>query len=190
MKRHITSGAKRRRVRTWPAHAFLLAAVAFSSACSWHRIGDFNMVSTRNIDMDQSYVLIDAHQVGRANSGEMSLEVAIDNMVKHTPGGEFVMNAKIYVKQNGKKIKVEADIWGIPEPQTKTATTDLAVGDWVSWPAELGRFKQGEIIGLGADGALIRISTETALTFRVHDQKERTVQKPFEHLTRITTPSE
>lgn len=50
-----------------------------------------------------------------------SLDKAIDNVVKQTPGGEFAKNVKIYLvkKRFSKKINfaVEGDIWGLQSGQ-------------------------------------------------------------------------
>ena len=44
---------------------------------------------------------------------DSALETAFDKAVKKVPGGEYMKNLKIYVKRNGKKVKIEVDVWGI-----------------------------------------------------------------------------
>lgn len=85
------------------------------SSCGWHKIGTLNMASNRNIDSKTNYVLIERYVTSKVkNKGKEILESAIDEGVKKIPGGEYMMNVKFYVKGNGKKIKVEGDVWGLP----------------------------------------------------------------------------
>ena len=82
------------------------------SSC-YYRIGDLTMVSNRNIDSKKEYILIQRNAKGKARKKKGdALEQAIDNTTEAYKG-EYLMNAKIYVKRNGKKIKVEGDVWGI-----------------------------------------------------------------------------
>jgi len=39
--------------------------------------------------------------------------VALDNAFRKIEGGEFMKNVKISVKNNGRKVKVEGDVWGL-----------------------------------------------------------------------------
>jgi PBP1b-binding outer membrane lipoprotein LpoB len=64
-------------------------------------IGQVNMISTRNVDMSRKYEPLSSYSGGsqeelketRANS----IEMAVNNTVQKIPGGEFIMNAKIYM---------------------------------------------------------------------------------------------
>ena len=82
------------------------------------------MVSTRNIETSQKYNLIQKYaehtkkEMKKTRSG--SLQEAIDEIVKKVDGGEYLMNAKVYLiwHNNGfTKPKyfyaVEGDVWGI-----------------------------------------------------------------------------
>ena len=93
----------------------LLTLILALSGC-WMRIGDLTMISTRNVDSKTDYELLQRYSVGKGKKkkGRDPLDQAVDKAVRGIPGGEFLKNIKIYVKQGGRKIKVEGDVWGIP----------------------------------------------------------------------------
>jgi len=167
----------------------VLSAVVLSTACSsYYRLGDLNMVSTRNIDSSADYELVARYQTAKVRAKEDSLQAVIDKVVRDTPGGEYAMNVKIFVKQNGRKVKVEADVWGFPPPRAATtdvgvtqsvsAHVELRVGDWVSWSSRGKELERGRIIGLNADGAVVAV-----------DGGERIVSQSFDDLTKIEPPA-
>ena len=78
-----------------------LPIICFSCA---RRIGDLNMIATRNIDSKTEYVEIKRYAVGKSKN----IQEAVDKIMRDTPGGEFLKNVVIY--SNG---KVEGDVWGI-----------------------------------------------------------------------------
>lgn len=84
-----------------------------SSCGSWVRLGDMNMISTRNVDVEKhTYELIkrDVEAVAKTD-GQDAMVQAIDNLCKEHQG-EFVKNVKVYVRNNGKKVRVVGDVWG------------------------------------------------------------------------------
>jgi hypothetical protein len=91
---------------------------ALTSCISAKQIGDLNMISTRNVETKTDYVLIRNYMGGTKKELKRSkakdLKDAVNNLVKQTPGGEFVKNAKVYLV-NGKYYAVEGDIWGIAQ---------------------------------------------------------------------------
>ena len=91
---------------------FTLSAVICQSC--YTRIGDLNMASNRNVESSVNYVLKEKYVIakGKSKTGD-ALEVALDNAVKKIDGGEFMKNVKISVKNNGRKVKVEGDVWGL-----------------------------------------------------------------------------
>lgn len=100
----------------------ILASAVVMTSCGWHKIGTLNMASNRNIDSKTNYVLIQRYVYAKVkNKGPEIIENAIDEAVKKTPGGEYMMNVKFYVKGNGKKVKVEGDVWGTAPTTTTTA---------------------------------------------------------------------
>ena len=90
----------------------LLALVTFS--CGYKRIGDLTMVSNRNVDKSANYVLLQRDvEVKIKTKKKDYLELAIDEAVQNVEGGEYMMNVKLFIKRNGKKIKVQGDVWGL-----------------------------------------------------------------------------
>lgn len=94
--------------------AFLFFSVGILASSCYNRIGDLNLVSNRNIGFDQKYQLLqrDVVEVIKTKKSD-ALEQAIDDATAQA-NGEFIMNAKIYVKRNGRKLKIVGDVWGIP----------------------------------------------------------------------------
>ena len=103
------------------------------------QIGKLNMVSTRNVDLLLKYKLISNYSGGSNKELEKSravtLEDAIDQTVRKVPGGEFIMNAKVYLINHsfGKDkfyYAVEGDVWGVV---TEVTYRGFKVGDKVTW---------------------------------------------------------
>ena len=95
-----------------------LFAVLVTACTSVKQIGKINMISTRNVDPNLKYEVISTYSGGSKRelkkSKSTSIEDAIDQTVKKVPGGEFLMNCKIYLI-NSKYIAVEGDVWGNPK---------------------------------------------------------------------------
>ena len=90
---------------------YTIGVLAILSSCGYQRIGDLTMISNRNIDSSEDYVLIQRNAEGKAKmKKDDALELAIDNATE-AYNGEYLMNVKVHVKNNGKKIKVEGDVW-------------------------------------------------------------------------------
>ena len=77
-------------------------------------MGDLTMISNRNVDKSANYVLLarDVEQKIKTKKKDY-LELAIDEAVQSVEGGEYMMNVKLFIKKNGKKIKVQGDVWGL-----------------------------------------------------------------------------
>jgi hypothetical protein len=78
----------------------LISMVFFSSCASVIMIGNVTQISTRNMDSKNNYVLLKSY-VANDNSSLRSLkgytiQEAINNTVQSVPGGEYMMNVKIY----------------------------------------------------------------------------------------------
>jgi len=119
----------------------LLALAVITSGCAgYQRIGSLTMVSTRNVDTSKTYQLIARAAKGEAKSdNDDAMQQAMDAAVKKYPGGEYLMNAAIYVKSDGRRVKVEGDVWGIASTTNGTASADvtgsvaMSAGDQVLW---------------------------------------------------------
>jgi len=143
---------------------YILLGIIFMctfSSCAYQRLGDLTMISSRNVDSNTEYKLIQKYVVATAKtSNGNSLEVAIDNAVKKVPDGEFLKNVRVYVKGNGKRVKVEGDVWGIPSMErnvTKSVNekVEFKQGDRVTFKNSLGKFVEGTILGLNQNTAII-----------------------------------
>jgi len=92
---------------------FVLAC--FVSGCGYKRIGDLTLVSNRNIDLSKKCVLLQSNVESKARvKRKDGLERAIDKATESV-NGEYLMNVKIFVKSNGKVIKVQGDVYGFPK---------------------------------------------------------------------------
>lgn len=123
-----------------------VAFVALISACgSIKEIGQVNMISNRNIDTDfeyerlGSYVELTKRQ--KKKSRNKNLAAAVNSTVQSLPGGEFIMNAKVY-QINYKYFAIEGDVWGKKSKEYR----GYEIGDLVQWSTAFGK-KQGRITG-------------------------------------------
>lgn len=116
--------------------ALTTCVILFLSSCapSLKMIGNVNMISTRNIDNSQNYVLIKSYAGGTdkelKKSRAQTLDAAINNTVMNTAGGEYLMNVKMYVVM-GKYYAVVGDVWGLGTE--KVDIHGWRVFDFVQW---------------------------------------------------------
>jgi len=138
----------------------LLAIVVFDS-CAYRRIGQLTMISTRNVDSKTDYKLIKKEAVGIAKlKHNDAFQEAVDDAVKQSPDGEFMKNVIVYLKRNGRKIKIEGDIWGVPSvtkqvEKSVNAKVVFKVGDKVTFKNSLGKIVEGKILGVNTNTAII-----------------------------------
>lgn len=137
--------------------AFAVAILALSS-CSTSSIlvGELNMVSTRNVETLKTPVLLarfsgdSKEYIKRAmkdkNYTGETLHDAINYAVKNVPGGEFLMNCKIYAIFTNNKAKYFAtgDVYGY---ENQLQHQGFAVGDAVVFK-KAGKYVNGKIIAL------------------------------------------
>jgi len=99
----------------------ILTVTTILTSCSsvtLKQIGSINMISTRNVSLNSNYALVSSF----TNSSDKELkkseakyiEEAINELVKKTPGGEFLMNVKLYSVKTKKNTyyAVSGDVWG------------------------------------------------------------------------------
>jgi hypothetical protein len=164
--------------------ALMYATIAVAlSSCAYTRIGDLTMISSRNIDSNTDYKLIQKYVVGKAKSNKGdALQTAIDNAVKSVPDGEFLKNVRVYVKNNGTKVKIEGDVWGIPTVEknvTKTVNEkiEFKTGDRVTFRNAVGNITEGTILGLNQNTAIIEYKNSFG--------KDAKTEMKYEKLTKI-----
>ena len=164
------------------ASGALLSVAFFLTSCSYSRIGDLTVVANRNVGSTGDYELVERGIEATAKmKNDDALERAIDDATASVPGGEFLQNVQVYVKGNGKKVKVVGDVWGTPaSTQTglsQSGSDDVGsykTGDAVTFKSA-GTYVEGEIIGINPDGAVVK--------FRNVAKLERTKEVPFDKLT-------
>ncbi|HZH86872.1 MAG TPA: hypothetical protein VFD77_06105 [Brumimicrobium sp.] len=159
------------------------------SSCA-HRLGDLTLLSNRNYDRSEEYVLLqrDAKAKVKTKKNDV-LERAVDKVTQSVEGGEFIMNATLWVSPSGKKMIVKGDVWGVkPIPTEATAITKVNVetsvnkkiefltGDIVSFRSN-GRILEGKIIGINANGAIVE--------FTNYLKKTAKKEIEFDHLTKL-----
>lgn len=94
-----------------------LVLVFAVGACSpsIQKIGTVNMISHRNVDPNLEYELISSYSGGSKKelkrSKAKNVEEALEQSVKRVPGGELMMNVKLY-SIKGKYFAIEGDVWG------------------------------------------------------------------------------
>lgn len=102
---------------------------------TFKQIGNLTMMSNRNIDskMDD-YVVVRSYMGDNKKelkkSKYLTIEDALDQTVRNTPGGEFLKNVKVYVV-NGKYIAIAGDVWG--HGGIKADVRGFKVGDVVQY---------------------------------------------------------
>lgn len=154
-----------------------IVLISLTSCGSYVRIGDLTGISNRNLDDSQKYVLLEREVESIASSDNDALEQAVDNMTKEHEG-EFLRNAKIYVKSNGKKVKVIGDVWGIQNTIVNVTTNanakiELKVGDKVVFKRR-GDIIDGKIIGLNSDFVIVEFGKRNKRTELKYDEVTKT----------------
>jgi hypothetical protein len=108
-----------------------ISLIATSCSTSVKVIGSVSMLSHRNVNTQSEYQLLTSYAGGspkeRKKTRAVTIEDAVDQTVKKVAGGEFLMNAKIYLVKTpryfkdteGKKTNLfyfcEGDVWGSKE---------------------------------------------------------------------------
>lgn len=112
--------------------ALLAITMTLTTSCSTSikQIGSVNMLSHRNVNPNLEYQPIATYSGGspkeKKSTRAVTIEEAVDQTVKKVAGGEFLMNAKIYIVKTpryhkdlaGNKTNLfyfcEGDVWGNP----------------------------------------------------------------------------
>ncbi len=134
-----------------------------SSCMTFKQIGNLTMMSNRNIDSKmEDYVLVRSY-MGDAKkelrkSRALTIEDAMDQTVRNTPGGEFLKNVKVYVVNNS-YVAVAGDVWG--HAGVKADVRGFQVGDEIQYMGAkytITDLKDGvKCVVKSANGKLIKI---------------------------------
>ncbi len=93
----------------------IFIAITSISSCGFKRYGDFTFLANGNVDSKTEYQKLKANAVGVVKTKiNDPLEECVDKVVKSVEGGEYLKNVTIYIKKNGRKIKITGDVYGIP----------------------------------------------------------------------------
>lgn len=134
------------------------ASVVLLTSCgSWVRLGDMNMISTRNVDVEKrEYSLIKRDAEAVVKSEEQAMVQAIDKLCKEHQG-EFIKNARVFVRDNGKKVRVVGDVWGDHVANVNiTHKTQLQIGDACMFKKNgKGKLISGKIKGLSPTKVIV-----------------------------------
>jgi hypothetical protein len=126
----------------------LIISVTFILTSCYTRIGDLTMMANRSVDCNKDYILLQRNAEGKikASKGNDLLDRVVDETTEKY-NGEYLMNVKIFVKGNGKKIKIIGDVWGDKSAKPIDVKKDFKEGDLVAVKI-LGKIYEGVILGL------------------------------------------
>ena len=150
--------------------------LSLASCGSWNRIGDLTTIGNRNVDDSKKYTLLTREVQSIAEADADALEQAVDNLTKKYEG-EFLRNVKVYVKSNGKKVKIIGDVWGTQNTLINVSTEAnakviLSVGDSVVFKRK-GKLTDGKIIGVNSNLVIVEFDGDRKVELK-YDEVTKT----------------
>ena len=150
--------------------------LTLASCGSWNRIGDLTTIGNRNVDDSKKYTLLTREVEAVAEADADAMEQAVDNLTKKYEG-EFLRNVKVYVKSNGKKVKIIGDVWGTQNTLINVSTeanakVTLNVGDSVVFKRK-GKLTDGKIIGVNANLVIVEFDGDRKVELK-YDEVTKT----------------
>ena len=150
--------------------------LTLASCGSWNRIGDLTTIGNRNVDDSKKYTLLTREVQSIAEADADALEQAVDNLTKKYEG-EFLRNVKVYVKSNGKKVKIIGDVWGTQNTLINVSTEAnakviLSVGDTVVFKRK-GKLTDGKIIGVNSNLVIVEFDGDRKVELK-YDEVTKT----------------
>jgi hypothetical protein len=150
--------------------------LSLASCGSWNRIGDLTTIGNRNVDDSKKYTLLTREVEAVAEADADAMEQAVDNLTKKYEG-EFLRNVKVYVKSNGKKVKVVGDVWGTQNTLINVSTEAnakviLNVGDSVVFKRK-GKLTDGKIIGVNSNLVIVEYDGDKKMELK-YDEVTKT----------------
>ena len=150
--------------------------LTLASCGSWNRIGDLTTIGNRNVDDSKKYTLLTREVEAVAEADADAMEQAVDNLTKKYEG-EFLRNVKVYVKSNGKKVKVVGDVWGTQNTLINVSTEAnakviLNVGDSVVFKRK-GKLTDGKIIGVNSNLVIVEYDGDKKMELK-YDEVTKT----------------
>ena len=150
--------------------------LTLASCGSWNRIGDLTTIGNRNVDDSKKYALLTREVEAVASADSDALEQAVDNLTQKYQG-EFLRNVKVFVKSNGKKVKIVGDVWGTQNTLINVSTeanakVTLNVGDSVVFKRK-GKLTDGKIIGVNANLVIVEFDGDRKVELK-YDELTKT----------------
>jgi len=150
--------------------------LSLASCGSWNRIGDLTTIGNRNVDDSKKYTLLTREVEAVAEADADAMEQAVDNLTKKYEG-EFLRNVKVYVKSNGKKVKIIGDVWGTQNTLINVSTEAnakviLSVGDSVVFKRK-GKLTDGKIIGVNSNLVIVEFDGDRKVELK-YDEVTKT----------------
>ena len=150
--------------------------LTLASCGSWNRIGDLTTIGNRNVDNSKKYTLLTREVEAVAEADADAMEQAVDNLTKKYEG-EFLRNVKVYVKSNGKKVKIIGDVWGTQNTLINVSTEAnakviLSVGDSVVFKRK-GKLTDGKIIGVNSNLVIVEFDGDRKVELK-YDEVTKT----------------
>ena len=150
--------------------------LTLASCGSWNRIGDLTTIGNRNVDDSKKYTLLTREVEAVAEADADAMEQAVDNLTKKY-AGEFLRNVKVYVKSNGKKVKIIGDVWGTQNTLINVSTEAnakviLSVGDSVVFKRK-GKLTDGKIIGVNSNLVIVEFDGDRKVELK-YDEVTKT----------------
>ena len=150
--------------------------LTLASCGSWNRIGDLTTIGNRNVDDSKKYTLLTREVEAKAEADSDALEQAVDNLTQKYQG-EFLRNVKVYVKSNGKKVKIIGDVWGTQNTLINVSTeanakVTLNVGDSVVFKRK-GKLTDGKIIGVNSNLVIVEFDGDRKVELK-YDEVTKT----------------
>lgn len=154
----------------------LVLTLTLASCGSWNRIGDLTTIGNRNVDDSKKYTLLTREVEAVAEADADAMEQAVDNLTKKYEG-EFLRNVKVYVKSNGKKVKIIGDVWGTQNTLINVSTeanakVTLNVGDSVVFKRK-GKLTDGKIIGVNSNLVIVEYDGDRKMELK-YDEVTKT----------------
>lgn len=163
--------------------ATLTATIFMVSCQSVEQVGKLNMISNRNVDTNFNYERISTYSGGSKKefrkSNAETIEHAVDQTVKKVIGGEFLMNAKIYMVNN-EYFAVEGDVWGKSQ---NISHRGIGVGDNVIWKNKSLSAKLGSETDYQA-GTVKALKDEKTCLIELDDTKEL-IELTYDEITKV-----
>jgi hypothetical protein len=159
----------------------LIISLGFLFSCAkYNRLGDFTVISNRNIDSGLKYEIVARNvEIKVKTKNQDALEAGIDELTAKYEG-EYLMNAKLFMKQNGKKFKIISDVYGFQKVSRNISSSvaldiEFKIGDKVAFKNG-NKLITGKISGINEDGGIIEYST---------NNKIKRKQIAFKELTKL-----